>query len=278
MMPPFSTARDISADEFRYITALLHQHTGIRLAAGKEALVAGRLDKRIRQLGLAHYTDYIGLLRSGHDTAELRHLIDLLTTNETSFFRESQHFEFLRRVVLDRPANQLFRLWSAASSTGEEAYTAAMVLADTLPAEAAWQIVGTDISTRVVDAARQALYPIAAAHKIPQPFLRRYCLRGRDEYEGYLTIGRELRARVEFHWHNLMEDFRHLGRFDVIMLRNVMIYFDMDTKRELVPRLEEMLVPGGHLIIGTSESLNSIPSGLRMVLPSIYRRTGAGGA
>ena len=270
-MLPFAVPREIADDEFRYLTALLHEHTGIRLAAGKEALVAGRLDKRIRQLGLLDYGEYVGLLRSSHDEVELHQLINLLTTNETYFFREEQHFEYLERVIA--PAwrqNRPFRLWSAASSTGEEAYTAAMVLAEALPA-AGWQIVGSDISTRVVDAARRALYPIEAADRIPPPLLRKYCLRGCDEFEGLLTISRELRARVEFHCLNLMEDFRRLGQFDVILLRNVMIYFDTDTKRGLIARLQEALQPGGHLIIGSSETLNAIPSDLRMIQPSVYQ-------
>jgi chemotaxis protein methyltransferase CheR len=276
VIAPDTYSRTISRDEFQYITGVLHDHTGIRLAPGKEALVASRLDRRIRALGLDGYADYVRMLRERHNEVELHQLIDLLTTNETFFFREAQHFEYLRHTaVAARPAGRPFRLWSAASSTGEEAYTAAMVLADLLPA-GMWEIVGTDISTRVVDSARAALYPIAAAERVPRPLLRRYCLRGREEYEGMMTVDRELRSRVQFHCLNLMSDFRQLGRFDVIMLRNVMIYFDLETKRKLVPRLQDMLVPGGHLIIGSSESLNSIPSRLRMVEPSIYRLDGDG--
>jgi chemotaxis protein methyltransferase CheR len=270
--------RTIGRDDFRYITGVLHEHTGIWLAPGKEALVSGRLDKRIRALGLSGYSDYVRLLRDRRDEVELHHLINLLTTNETFFFREAQHFEYLRREVLPgRRTGRSFRLWSAASSTGEEAYTAAMVLADTLPANS-WEIVGTDISTRVVESARAALYPIEAAERIPRQLLRQFCLRGREEYEGLMTITPDLRSRVQFHRRNLMEDFAELGRFDVIMLRNVMIYFNLETKRSLIPRLQDTLVPGGHLIVGSSESLNAIPSQLRMVEPSIYRLDGDGRA
>nr|WP_308129617.1 CheR family methyltransferase [Actinoplanes polyasparticus] len=274
MTAPNLHLRTISHDDFRYITSVLHEHTGIWLAPGKEALVSGRLDKRIRALGLTGYSDYVRLLRDRHDETELHHLINLLTTNETFFFREAQHFDYLRREVLPaHGAGRPFRLWSAASSTGEEAYTAAMVLADTLPA-GAWQIVGTDVSTRVVESARAALYPIEAAERIPRQLLRRFWLKGREEYEGLMTVTTELRSRVQFHRRNLIEEFRQLGHFDVIMLRNVMIYFDLETKRSLIPRLQERLVPGGHLIIGSSESLNAIPSQLRMVEPSIYRLDG----
>lgn len=276
MIAPDLHPRTISRADFQYITGVLHDHAGIRLAAGKEALVASRLDKRIRALGLRDYSEYVRLLRERGNEIELHQLINLLTTNETFFFREAQHFDYLRREVLpNRAAGRQFRLWSAASSTGEEAYTAAMVLADVLPA-GSWEIVGTDISTRVVDGARASLYPIAAAERIPVPLLRRFCLKGREEYEGLMTVTRELRSRVQFHCLNLIEDFRQLGRFDVILLRNVMIYFDLDIKRALVPRLQDRLVPGGHLIVGSSESLNSIPSRLRMVEPSIYRLDGDG--
>jgi chemotaxis protein methyltransferase CheR len=266
--------RTLARADFEYITGLLHDHTGIRLAPGKEALVSGRLDKRIRTLGLGGYGDYVRLLRERGNEVELHQMINLLTTNETFFFREAQHFDYLRREVFPKqPAGRLLRLWSAASSTGEEAYTAAMVLADTLPG-GSWEIVGTDISTRVVEGARAGLYPVAAAERIPQPLLRRFGLRGRDEYEGLMTVTRELRSRVRFHCLNLIGDFRQLGRFDVIMLRNVMIYFDLKTKIDLVLRLQQMLQPDGYLIIGLSESLTGISSTLRMVQPSIYEAVG----
>jgi len=128
--------------------------------------------------------------------------------------------------------------------------------------------------TRVVENARLGIYPLAAAEKIPHQLLRKYCMRGREEYDGTMAVNRRLRERVSFHRHNLMENLTHLGRFDVIMLRNVMIYFDQATKAALVARLQEMLQPGGHLIVGRSESLNMIPTRLQMVEPSIYRLPG----
>lgn len=269
------TYREIGPDEFAYITGVLHRETGIRLSPGKEALVAGRLDKRLRHLGLADYPEYVRFLRTQSPASpEMVQLINLLTTNETFFFRERQHFDFLRDIVVPgRERGRSLRLWSAASSTGEEAYTAAMVLAESLP-EQDWEIVGTDISSRVVDGARMGIYPINAAEKIPPPLLRKYCMRGRDEYDGSLAVTRRLRSRVNFHQYNLMGDLARLGRFDVIMLRNVMIYFDPTTKRDLILRMQELLQPGGYLIVGRSESLNGIPSRLEMIEPSIYRTPG----
>ena len=269
------TSRSIGPAEFAYITGVLYRETGIRMTPGKEALVSGRLDKRLRALGLSGYAEYVRYLKDQPAGGpELRQLINLLTTNETFFFREQQHFDFLRDTVLPaRDRSRPFRLWSAASSTGEEAYTAAMVLAEALP-DNRWEIVGTDISTRVVEGAQLGIYPLTAADKIPRQLLRKYCLRGRDEYDGRMAVDRNLRARVNFRRHNLMENLGHLGRFDVIMLRNVMIYFDPDTKRELVGRLQEMLHPGGYLIVGRSESLSAVPNRLTMVEPSIYRAPG----
>ena len=276
MTAPAVAPREITGDEFRYICELLHRLTGIRLVPGKEALVMGRLDKQLRILGLTTYSEYFQFIRMPENDAELRSAIDLLTTNETFFFRESQHFDFLRQVIVPaRDAGRPFRLWSAASSSGEEAYTAAMVLSESLSA-APWEIIGTDISSRVVERARRGIYPIAAAEKIPMPLLRKYCRRGKDDYDGLMAVSPELRGKVTFHAANLLEDLRQFGRFDVIMLRNVMIYFDNDTKIGLVTRLQEMLQPGGHFIISLSETLNGIPSKLRMVQPSVYRLDGPG--
>ncbi len=264
----------ITRQEFARISELLHQRTGILLAPGKETLVMGRLDKRLRELGLASYGEYLTLLQTAGD--ELRIAIDALTTNETYFFREPQHFDFLRTVVVPAArAGRSLRVWSAAGSTGEEAYTVAMVLADAMPGRP-WEVVATDISTKVLRTAQRGVYPLAAAERIPQPLLRRFCRRGRDEYEGLMAVAREVRERVRFKRANLLDNLQDLGRFDVILLRNVMIYFDAETKTALVRRLTEMLHPGGYLLISHSESLHGIaPTGLKMTRPSIYQRTGA---
>ena len=277
MTQPLTAPRGITDDEFGSISELLRQQTGIRLAPGKETLVMGRLDKRLRWLGIATYREYLHLLRQPGDNPELRLAIDLLTTNETFFFREPRHFEFLRRVASAvPPSSRVFRLWSAASSSGEEAYTAAMVLADSLPG-GRFEIVGTDVSTRVVERAQRGVYPIEAAEKIPLPLLRKYCRKGREEYTGLLALAPEVRAKTTFLWANLLDDLRPLGQFDVIMLRNVMIYFEPETKAALVRRLEEMLRPGGYFVVSLSETLKGMESNLRLVEPSIYTLAGAGG-
>lgn len=271
---PLAGPRNITAEEFRQVSELLHRHTGVRLVPGKETLVMGRLDRRLRQLGLRSYGEYLKLVLAPGQGDELRQLIDRLTTNETFFFREPQHFDFLREVILPaHTANRPFRMWSAACSSGEEAYTAAMVLAEAVPS-VPWEIIGTDISSQVVGVAQRGVYPIAAAEKIPTPLLRKYCRKGRDDYQGLMAVHRSLRDKVTFLHANLMSDLQRLGRFDLIMVRNVMIYFDTPTKHGLVARLADMLYPGGYLMISHSESLNGFPTRVQMVAPSVYQING----
>ncbi|MBK6873957.1 MAG: methyltransferase [Kineosporiaceae bacterium] len=272
-----SAARDLlpagarlTTDEFARISAFLLDRTGIELRPGKEAMVAGRLERRLRHHGITTYAEYAQLLSSG-DPEETRIAVDLLTTNETYFYRESAHFEFLADVLRDRSPQPPVRIWSAASSSGEEACTIALTLAHTLPARN-WEIIGTDISSRMVETAQRGLYPIDAAQKIPLDILKRFCLRGRDEYEGYFTIESALRQRIRFLTANLLEPVGHLGAFDVVFLRNVMIYFGLDTKRAVVDRIAGTLRPGGYLIVSHSESLKELGSTLELISPSIYRK------
>jgi chemotaxis protein methyltransferase CheR len=262
--------RVLAAHEFEWLRRFLLERTGIELRPGKEPMVMGRLDRRLRYYGMSTYSQYIQVLADG-DAAEIQLAVDLLTTNETYFFREPQHFEFLEKVLSGRrTSGRPIRIWSAASSSGEEAYTIAMVAASTLPAGQAWEILGTDISTRVLETARRGLYPIEAAEKIPQAYLREYCLRGRADYEGLLAIDGWLRSHVTFREANLTALPADLGTFDVIFLRNVMIYFGVETKQALVKSLVTMLRPGGYFLVSHSETLNGMSDGLAIVQPSIY--------
>jgi chemotaxis protein methyltransferase CheR len=263
--------RQLTGEEFAWIRTFLLEHTGIELKDGKESMVMGRLDRRLRHYELDTYGEYFARL-GPHNPVETQLAIDLLTTNETYFFREPSHFEFLARAVQQVPWRPTpLRVWSAACSTGQEAYTIAMTLAENLPAERDWQILGTDISSRVVETARRGMYPMEAAENIPRHLLHAYCLKGRGEYDGYLAIDRSLAAHVAFEQANLMDLPKSLGLFDVIFLRNVMIYFGMETKRALVARTIELLRPGGYLILSHSETLNGIATSLRAVQPSVYR-------
>ena len=262
----------ISDTEFRHFQRFIYEAAGITLSPSKKALVTGRLAKRLQARQLDSYGDYLKLLSSGDEAHEAQTAVDLLTTNETYFFREPKHFELLRaQAAGERARAQPFRVWSAASSTGEEAYSIAMVLADCLDGRA-FEVVGTDISTRVLEKARLGHYPLERTRQIPLHYLKRFCLRGQGAQEGTLLVERKLRQSVRFVHANLNTALPDLGRFDVVFLRNVMIYFSGDTKREVVARVLAPLKPGGHLCIGHSESLNGINDTVVQVAPSIYRK------
>ena len=266
------TTLTISDSEFRQFQTFIHQVAGISLSPAKKALICGRLGNRIQKKGLESYADYFNLITSGSQQAEMQVAVDLLTTNETYFFREPKHFELLRQhAQAARGRAEPFRVWSAASSSGEEAYSIAMVLGDVLD-ERPWEIVGSDISTRVLERARTGHYVDMRARNIPPAYLKRFCLKGTGGQEGTVLVSRALRSRVSFTQVNLNETLPALGKFDVIFLRNVMIYFNNETKRQVVARVVELLKPGGYFLIGHSESLNDITDKLEQVAPSSYRK------
>lgn len=263
----------ITDQEFALFQRLIHKIAGISLADSKKVLLVGRLQKRLRHHQLKSFGDYYRMLATGKHADEVQVMVDLLTTNETYFFREPKHFEFLRDEVLrNRRAGSTFRIWSAASSSGEEAYTMAMLLAEHLP-NAPWEVFGSDISTQVLAKARTGLYPLERTEGIPPAYLSKYCLKGVRTQAGTLMIAPELKKRVSFEQVNLTQPIdAGVGEFDVIFLRNVMIYFDMETKRQVVANLTPRLKPGGWFVVGHSESLNGITGILETVRPTIYRK------
>lgn len=266
--PPQATLSDVEFQRFR---ALVHETTGITLSDLKKALVMSRLGSRLRHRKIPTFTEYYRVLKDPSEGDELQAAIDLITTNETSFFREPSHFDFLRNHLKSlRPVPRPFRVWSAASSSGEEAYTLAMVLADCLgPTE--WEILGTDISTRVLERARKALYPIERSATIPKDYLSKYCLKGNGRHEGMFLIDRQLRARASFMQANLCQRLPEIGTFDVVLLRNVLIYFAPAEKRLVVEAIARRLKPGGILMIGHSETLAGISDRFKPIQPTVYR-------
>jgi chemotaxis protein methyltransferase CheR len=262
----------ISDSEFAQFQRFIYDSAGIALTGAKRALVCGRLAKRLHACQLKSYGEYLDFLKSGESPAELQTAIDLLTTNETYFFREPKHFQFLKEMVrARRPGGASFRVWSAAGSTGQEAYSIAMVLEDCL-GDGAWEVLGSDISTRVLARAQTGHYSLDRLSNFPRGYLQRYCLKGTGPQEGTLLVERRLRARVRFLQVNLNARLPRLGHFDVIFLRNVLIYFNMETKRSVVARVLDTLKPGGWLFIGHSESLVDISDGVEMTAPAIYRK------
>ncbi|CAG0910260.1 unnamed protein product, partial [Cyprideis torosa] len=226
----------------------------IHLGDAKQALVAGRLAKRLKAHNLTSYSDYIALIT--RNAEEAQSAVDLLTTNETYFFREPQHFDYLRDVILpSHKVNSPFRVWSAACSTGEEPYSVAMLLsAETRNKK--WEITATDLSTRVLSTARRGCYSMSRIQHIPKSYLNTFCLKGTGPEEGNLLVDRKIRNQVHFMQLNLNEPLPDLGSFDLIFLRNVMIYFKSETKKSIVARLINQLKVGGFLFIGHSESMN----------------------
>lgn len=265
----------LSDREFGQFRQLIHQIAGIHLSDAKKPLVAGRLNKRLRTFGMASYGEYFH--RLSKDTAELQVCVDLLTTNETYFFREPKHFDFLREQLTKPgaiPNGRPLRIWSGACSSGEEPYTLALLLADTL-GERPWEILASDISTRILERARTGVYDLEDSQHIPSHLRVKHCLRGVDDNQGRMMITPALRKRIRFEQINLNAALPDYGLFDTIFLRNVMIYFNTETKRQVVTRLIKHLRPGGFFIISHSESLNGVDDTLKLVKPSIYRKPDA---
>jgi chemotaxis protein methyltransferase CheR len=237
--------------------------------------VAGRLQKLAMRHGAANLDDYVRQLMQDDDADEIVRVIDKLTTNETYFFREPQHFDALADLLDARGrSGQTFRVWSAASSTGEEAYSIAMLLADRLGLDG-WEVLGTDLSTSVVEHARQGLYTMERARDVPADYLKQWCRKGHGVHEGHLLVSKELRRRVRFECANLTQQLPDLGRFDVIFLRNVLIYFDTPSKAAIVRRVLPLLKPDGRLFTGHAESIGNLDLPVRTLAPAIYVRADA---
>ena len=264
----------LTDQEFDLFRRLIYKIAGISMNNSKKVLLVGRLTRRLKLYEFTSFSEYYRLLASGQSPEEVQTMVDLLTTNETYFFREPKHFEFLRDEIIAKRKNPgSFRVWSAASSSGEEAYTLAMVLAESMPG-AVWEVFGSDISTRVLEKAATGHYSLARTEGIPPGFLQKYCLKGLRANAGTFLIVPELRKHTRFQQINLtLPTEAKIGEFEVIFLRNVMIYFDAETKAKVINNLLPRLKSGGHLIIGHSETLNGLKIGpLETVRPTIYRK------
>jgi chemotaxis protein methyltransferase CheR len=263
---------EITDREFAHFQRFIFDAAGITLAASKKILVTSRLSSRLMMHSLSSFAEYMRMLNAGDDPGEVQTAIDLLTTNETYFFREPKHFEFMQaqlKTMARQPAP--VRVWSAAGSTGEEAYSIAMTLEDCLRGRA-WEILASDISARVLDRARAGHYPMERARHVPLPYLQRFCLKGQGKQEQTLLVDRGLRNKVRFAQINLNAQLPPIGQFDFVFLRNVLIYFNAETKRDVVNRVTSVLKPGGWFFIGHSENLNGITDAVTSVAPAIYRK------
>lgn len=264
--------------DFRKIAKLVMDTTGIVLSEKKRAFVHGRLGRRLRILGLSDFRQYCNLLESDDGGAERRMLINAVTTNHTSFFREEHHFDYLARTVLPaivqsrKSGAGRLRIWSAGCSTGEEPYTLAMTLLQHQALLAGWdvKILATDLDTNVVRHASEGVYDADRLETIPAAYQKRY-LSVQDD--GRFWINDDVRDLISFAPLNLLEQWPMSGPFDVIFCRNVVIYFDKPTQRRLFDRYADLMRPDGWLFIGHSESLLNVTNRFSLVGRTIYRRT-----
>lgn len=267
---------DLALDErsFARITGLMHETVGLSFAAAKRPLVSSRLAPRLQRLGLPDFASYASLIEGPDDGGEFQMAVDLLTTNETYFFREPAHFALLERELAREHPRQL-RVWSAASSFGDEAYSIAMLLADMAQAGRVgsdWQVLGTDISDRVLQSAAAGIFPAERLRDVSPERLRRHALRGEGESEGLVQMQERLRKHVRFGQLNLCAEMPAIGPFDVVFLRNVLIYFDTETKRAVVDRVLTQLRPGGLFFIGTAEGRAHCNTPLKTLAPGAFRK------
>jgi chemotaxis protein methyltransferase CheR len=273
----------VNDSEFRGFQKLVHDEAGIFLSAAKKALLVGRLSRRLRELDLESFADYYARVAS--DPAERIRMLDALCTHETQFFREPQQWAFLESRVYpawhaaaalgSRPRR--IRAWSAACSSGEEPYSLAMSLLASFPAEQGWsiEIAASDLSTKILSRAEAAVWPMEKAAAIPDVLRRRFMLRGVGSQEGRMKAGPEIRSVVRFARVNLnAESYPLAGPFDLILCRNVLIYFDARSKGDVIRRLLSRLGPGGLLLLGHAETLAGV-DGVRSVGPTAYVRTGS---
>lgn len=264
--------------DFDYLRKVVTQSTGIVLAEHKRDMVYGRLSRRLRALKLASFSDYCSLIKDGDET-EMVELVNAITTNLTSFFREPHHFEFLKKMVLPKlmqinQATRRIRIWSAGCSTGEEPYTLAMTVREVIPASSGWdvRILATDLDSNVVDTARAGVYREDRVNGITPERQRRWLKKGRGEHQGMVRVSPELQDMITFKQLNLLHEWPMRGPFDVIFCRNVVIYFDKNTQKKLFGRYADLLSDYGNLFIGHSESLHNVTDRFKLVGQTIYSK------
>jgi len=268
--------------EFTRFSNFIYDRVGIKMPAAKKTMLEARLQKRLKALGICTFEEYSKYVFDGGEKSdELIHLIDVVTTNKTDFFREPAHFDYLLRfaiptLVEDREAGYKapLRIWSAGCSTGEEPYTLTMVLSEFMEACPGLRvsILATDISTVVLEKAKNAIYAEDRVDTIPLQMKRKYLLRSRDKNRGLVRVAPQLRSMVQFRRLNFMEDFGIQEQMDIIFCRNVIIYFDKPTQERLLNKFCRQLVPGGYLFLGHSETLSGLNVPLTPVASTVYRK------
>ena len=273
----------LSPRDFSRLSRFIYDHCGIKLPPVKRTMIESRLRKRLRALGMSSFSEYCDhILEERGGVEELVAMTDLVTTNKTDFFREPEHFSYLTETVLPEwceatgPRRSLpFNIWSAGCSSGEEPYTMAMVLSEFAAGNPGFdfKISATDISTRVLETAKTAIYAVERIAPVPLALRRKYLLKSRNPGTEVVRIIPELRQKVSFSRLNFMDRaFGWQEPLDVIFCRNVVIYFDRPTQERLINKFCEHLKPGGYLFMGHSETLNGLDVPVVSVYPTVYRR------
>jgi chemotaxis protein methyltransferase CheR len=259
-----------SDQDFARVKALIYQKAGISLHEGKHAMVYSRVSRRLRETGHSSFRSYLDWLEH-HDGAEWQEFINALTTNLTAFFRESHHFEALAELLRARPLHP-WRIWCAAASTGEEPYSIAMTCAEVLGAKGQYQIVNSDIDTKVLATAQRGVYKLEAAKGLSSERLQRFFLRGKGANAGQMRVKPELQKHLSFQCVNLVQELPLRESFDVVFCRNVMIYFDAATQRAVLERIHRVMAPGGTLFVGHAENFSDARQLFRLRGKTVYER------
>ena len=272
----------LTARDFRRLCDLIYEQAGICLNDEKRTMLEGRIRRRVKALEMPSYRAYCEyLFDEGGLAEELVPLLDVVTTNKTDFFREPKHFDFLSDRALPEwmasgEGRRCYRIWSAPCSSGEEPYTMAMVLSEFARRNPGfdYRILGTDLSTAVLEKAARAVYSEETIAPVPAPLKRKYFLRSRDKETAQVRVVPELRERVDFRRLNFMDDLYEVeGSFAAIFCRNVLIYFDRPTQEQILRKLLRHLLPGGYLFVGHSETLHEMRLPVKPVAPALYRRS-----
>lgn len=268
----------LSDQEFEKLRDLVYKISGISLANTKKELVISRFSKRVKSLKLSSFNEYHDLLISPSGFSEVQNFINSITTNKTDFFRESHHFDFLVSTFIPQvlgTGRPVVRVWSAACSTGEEPYTIAMVLSKHLvePYGIPVKILATDIDTNVLKVAARGVYDSHAISQVPEPFLKKYFLKGKDDSSGLFKIKEEIRKMVSFKQLNFIaSEYPITSTFDIIFCRNVIIYFSPETKKMVINKLFRYMNEGGYIMMGHSETLFNMVDGLVYLKNTIYQK------
>jgi chemotaxis protein methyltransferase CheR len=275
----------LTGKQFKQLSAFIHEHMGIKMPPTKKIMLEGRLRRRLKTLGISSFHQYLQYLFSSRGMEEeLIHMIDAITTNKTDFFREPKHFDFLVTHAIPQlittygaGIKRKLTVWSAGCSTGEEAYTLAMILSqfgEKYPGlEFDFHILATDISTKVLEIATRAVYSEQKAADIPLPLKKNYLMKSKDSHRQLVRIVPRLRARVKFRRLNfLQEDFGFREQMDIIFFRNVIIYFDKSTQEEILRKVVNILRPEGYLFMGHSETILELNLPLKQAAATVYKR------